>query len=184
MAEDAKIIVITGIQGGGKSTVGPLLAKHFEWGAYVDADTMQKMIVSGEAWVTDTSDPGEPLEAEAARQLRLRLHNACLLARSFRDAGFTAIVGDIILSQRWDHLREDLRGVPFYLVVLAPDLDTVIDRDARRGHSVGAEWGSQLDRELRDTMAGFGVWVDSSHQTPEETVDEIVRRLDEGLIES
>jgi adenylylsulfate kinase-like enzyme len=184
MSDEAKIIIVTGVQGAGKSTVGRLLAERFERGAHIDADTVQSMIVSGEAWVTDTSGPGEKIGDEAARQLRLRLHNSCLLARSFREAGFTAVVGDIVLGERWQHLREDLRGVPFYLVVLAPNVETVIARDAARSYTVGAEWGRHLDGELRETMAGVGLWIDTSNQTPDQTVDEIMRRLDEGLIES
>jgi len=184
VTDEAKIVVVTGIQGAGKSTVGRLLAEQFERAAHIDADTVQSMIVSGEAWVTDTSGPGEKIQDEAARQLRLRLRNSCLLARSFRKAGFTAVVGDIILGERWEHLREDLHGVPFYLVILAPDVGTVVERDAARSYTVGAEWGRHLDRELRETMAGLGLWIDSSNLTPSETVDDVMRRLDEGLIES
>lgn len=57
MSDEAKIIVVTGVQGAGKSTVGRLLGERFERGAHIDADTVQSMIVSGEAWVTDTSAP-------------------------------------------------------------------------------------------------------------------------------
>jgi adenylylsulfate kinase-like enzyme len=179
----AEIIVLSGIQGAGKSTIGPLLARRFERGAYIDADMLQRMIVSGDAWVR--TQPGQPLADEADRQLRLRLRNCCLLARSFRDAGFTAMIGDIVIGERWHHLREDLRGVPFRLVVLAPKVESVIGRDAARSYTVGEEWAHHLDRELRETMAGIGMWVDSTNQTPEETVDEIVRRLpEEGMIEA
>ena len=184
MAEDAKIIVVTGVQGAGKSTAGSLLAGRFQQAAYIDADAIHSMIVSGKVWVTNTSGPGERMDAEAARQLRLRLHNSCLLARSYQRSGFTAVIGDIILGERWQHLREELHALPFYFVVLAPNIDAVIDRDAARSYTVGAAWGRYLDGELRQTMAGIGLWIDSSHQTPGETVDEIVRRLDEGLIES
>jgi adenylylsulfate kinase-like enzyme len=183
MLERPAIIVVTGIQGAGKSTVGPLLAARFERGAYVEADALQKMIVSGGRWVTETSGAGD-IADEAGRQLRLRLRNACLVARSFYDAGFTAIIDDIIVGERWGHLREDLRGQSFYLVVLAPDVETVIARDAARDHVAGAEWGHFLDGELRKTMASIGLWVDSARQSPEETVEEIVKRLDEGLVES
>jgi hypothetical protein len=43
---------------------------------------------------------------------------------------------------------------------------------------LGEKWATYLDRELRATMAGTGSWIDNSHQTPEDTVDEIIRRLE------
>ena len=183
MLERPAIIVITGIQGSGKSTVGPLLAARFERGAFIDADDLHWMIVAGQHWVTG---PGDEISHEAAGQLRLRLHNACLLARSFRDAGFAAVAVDIVTGERWEHLRDELRGVPFYFVVLAPDVETVIAREAGRGKKtvLGPTWAHFLDEDLRKTMAGVGLWVDSSGQTADETVDEIMRRLDEGLVES
>jgi len=179
--EEPAVIVVSGVQGAGKSTVTRLLAERFKRGVHIEADTLQRMIVSGGEW---TREPGEP-PGEAARQLRLRLHNACLLARSFLDAGFTAVVDDIIIGERFDHLRADLAGVPFRLVVLAPDVAVAMARDAARDYTVGKEWARYLDEEQRRTMAGNGLWVDSSGQTPTETVDEVVSRLgDEGLIEA
>lgn len=109
---------MSGVQGSGKTTVSRLLAQRFERGVHIEADALQRMMVSGGAWVRDVGDLG----GEAARQLRLRLHNACLLARSFYDARFTAIVDDIIIGKRFDHLHAELSGAPFRPVVLAPDV--------------------------------------------------------------
>jgi len=40
-----------------------------------------------------------------------------------------------------------------------------------------------LDRALRTETPRIGLWLDTSAQTPEETVDEIIRRgRDEGLV--
>ncbi|MCH7810743.1 MAG: AAA family ATPase [Chloroflexi bacterium] len=179
--EEPAIIVVSGIQGAGKSTVARLLAERFSRAVYIEADTLQRMIVSGGEWM---GEPGEP-PGEAGRQLRLRLHHACLLARSFFEAGFTAVVDDIIIGKRFDDLRADLAGVPFRLVVLAPDVEIAIARDAAREYTVGEEWARYLDEEQRRTMAGSGLWVDSSGQTAAETVDEVMSRLDgEGLVES
>jgi chloramphenicol 3-O-phosphotransferase len=178
------IIVVSGVQGAGKSTVSRLLAGRFERGVHVEADALQRMIVSGGIWVTDKQSPA-PVLGEAQAQLRLRLHNACLLARSFRDAGFTAVIDDIIIGERWDHLQEDLRSLPFHLVVLAPAVAEVERRDAAREKTVGGGWAAYLDDEQRRTMSGVGLWLDTSEQTAEETVEEIMRRVwDEGLIES
>lgn len=183
MTDEAKIIVLSGNQGAGKSTIGPLLAARFERSAFIDADNLAWMTVSGIAWV---SGPGEPISPEAQEQLRLRLHNGCLLAKSYHESGFTAVMVDIIAGERWDQLRDELRGTPFHFLMLAPDAETVIEREGARGKKtiLGPKWAHYLDRELRETMTGVGLWIDSSKQTPEETVDEIMRRLDEGLIES
>ena len=179
--EEPAIIVVSGLQGAGKSTVARLLAERFARAVYIEADTLQRMIVAGGEWM---GEPGEP-PGEAGRQLRLRLHNACLLARSFFEAGFTAVVDDIIIGERFDDLRADLAGLPFRLVVLAPDVEVAIARDAARGYTVGQAWARYLDEEQRRTMAASGLWVDNSGRTAAETVDEVMSRLDgEGLVES
>ena len=179
--EEPAIIVVSGIQGAGKSTVARQMAERFARGVHIEADTLQRMIVSGGEWM---GEPGEAAD-EAQRQLRLRLGNACLLARSFFGAGFTAVVDDIIIGERFTHLQAGMAGHPFRLVVLAPDVETAIARDAARSYTVGEAWARRLDKEQRQTMAGNGMWVDSSGQTAEETVEEITSRLgDEGLIES
>lgn len=185
MIDDPRIIVVTGIMGAGKSTVSRMLAACFERGAHVEADILQSMIVSGDAWATETSRPGEPLKPETARQLRLRLRNACVVARNLQHDGFTVVIDDIIVGERWHHLREDLAGAPFHLVVLAPNVDAVIRREAWRGTNLSEAWAHYLDGEIRSTMAGIGMWVDSADQTARETTDEIIRRLpQERLIES
>ena len=170
-----RVIVVTGIQAAGKSTVARLLARRCKRGVHIEADVLQQMIVSGGEWVTEPGVIGE----EAGRQLRLRLHNACLLAKSFLKAGFTPVIDDIIIGQRFDQLKSELAGVPFEPIVLAPAPDVVVTkRDQRRGKRVlGEKWARYLDDALRETMAGEGIWIDNGEQTPEETVEEIVRML-------
>ncbi|HUS17247.1 MAG TPA: AAA family ATPase [Chloroflexia bacterium] len=168
---DPVLIVVTGIQAAGKSTVARLLAARFAWGVHIEADALQRMIVSGGVWV---GDPGPP-SAEAARQLHLRLHNMCLLGKSFFDAGFSVVLDDIIIGERWAQMQEALQGYPFSLVVLAPQSDAVLQRDAQRGKApLGAGWADYLDGELRMTMTEVGVWIDSSNQTAAETVEVIL----------
>ena len=180
MDQDARqhqpaIIVVSGIMAAGKSTVARLLAGRFARGVHVEADALQRMIVAGGAWVGESGEP----TGETARQLRLRLRNMCLLGRSFYEAGFTAVLDDIIIGDRWRELQDDLHGLPFSLVVLAPSVDVVTrKRDMGRTKAPqGAAWATYLDRELRVTMAGIGLWVDSSDQTPEETVEAILAGL-------
>jgi hypothetical protein len=154
-----------------------MLAARFERGVHIEADLLYRMIVTGRVL------PEEPgvMPPEAERQLRLRLSNACLLAWSFYEAGFSVVIDEIIIGERYAHLKEDLAGLPFELVVLAPRAEVVAKgRDAARGKRVvlGEKWATYLDRELRATMAGTGIWIDSSDQTSEETVDEILRWIE------
>lgn len=172
------VIAVTGIMASGKTTVAGLLARRFPSGVHIEADALQRMIVAGGAWV---EEPGEP-QGEAARQLRLRLRNMCLLARSFYAAGFSVVLDDIILGARWGELQDELRDVPFTLVVLAPAVEVVAgQRDRGRDKPpLGSTWAAYLDRELRATMAGIGLWIDTSAQTPQATVEAIWRHLASG----
>jgi chloramphenicol 3-O-phosphotransferase len=171
------IIVISGTQGAGKTTVAQLLAERFERAAYVSADALQKMIVSGREWPQphhrDVNMAGP--QDEAVRQLRLRLHNMCLLGRSFHEAGFTAILDDIIVGDRLTHVREEFAGLDFMFVLLVPDAATVRDRETQRGSELWREW-EWLTESIPSTTERIGLWLDTSEQTPVETVDEIMRR--------
>jgi len=64
-----------------------------------------------------------------------------------------------------------------YVVVLAPRLAVVESREEGRPKDGYGSWtADQLDVLLRRDTPRLGVWIDSSDQTAEETVDEIVRR--------
>jgi predicted kinase len=179
MSAQPAIIVVTGVQAAGKSTVAGLLARRFARGVHVESDTLQRMIVSGAVW---PREPGLPT-GEAAEQLRLRLRNLCLLGRSFFEAGFGVVLDDIIIGERWDQLVAEMAGTPFSLVLLAPGVEAVMARDrARAKRTLGEEWARYLDGELRKTMTGKGLWIDSTSLTTEATVEAIVRGLRlEGL---
>ena len=73
--------------------------------------------------------------------------------------------------------RAGLGARPLHLVVLAPPLDIVRQRDRDRGYKhVGEAW-AHVDAEQRDKLGGVGVWIDSAGRSAEETVEAIVREL-------
>ena len=172
------VFLINGTQGAGKSTVARALAGRFERGACIDADDLLRLIVSGGA-------PLEPqLSREAENQLRLRARMASGLADTLFDAGFTVAIAEILVG-RLDHFRSDIQSRPLFLVNLAPSLDIVKRRNEERPNkNVFEPWSPILDRAMRETMSGVGLWLDNSNQTLEETVGEILRRVwQEGALE-
>jgi hypothetical protein len=62
--------------------------------------------------------------------------------------------------------------------VLAPQGDIVQQRYLKRPKTTqGKIWTEYLDQVPRTTMAGIGVWVDTSELTPEETIEQILEHL-------
>ena len=173
------LFVVSGTQGAGKSTVAQALARRFDPGAWISADVLHKMIVSGGRW-----PEGEPMSSTAERQLWLRLKNACLLGQSFVANGVTAVLDDIVIGSRVDELLLHLAGERFVFVMLTPRPDVVRERERGRGTELWKQW-EWLDDEIRTKTPRIGLWLDNSDQTPNETVDEIVARAwTEGLVDA
>src|SRR5713101_5317386 len=165
------IFLINGTQGSGKSTVASHLARRFDRGACIDADDLQRMVVSGAALI----EP--PLSPEAEHQLRLRARVASRLADTIFESGFTVVIAEIFAG-RLEHFLADIKGRPLLLVNLAPSLDIVKRRNQERPNkNVSEPWSPILDRAMRETMSEIGLWLDNSNQSPDETVDEILRRV-------
>ena len=71
------------------------------------------------------------------------------------------------------------------VVVLAPRVDVVEQREASRqkvAYRTGDLSPAALDDALRSETPRLGLWIDSSEQSPDETVDEIERRSGEALV--
>jgi hypothetical protein len=72
--------------------------------------------------------------------------------------------------------------------VLRPDIEVVVARDRERTKKTGkvayrpGEFSpSGLDRHL-DTTPRMGLWLDTSRQTPEETLRTILRRSADAIV--
>lgn len=180
---DASIWLILGIQASGKSTVADLLASRFDRAVHVRGGQFYRWAVRG--W----AHPDKPMTPEAQRHLDLRYRLSAIVAGEYREAGFTTIVQDNMFGRDVTSWLGTLRAPHCHVVVLRPSLDVVALRDRTRRTATGkvayglASWTIQdLDRALEQTPK-IGLWLDTSDQTPHETVDEILRRRTESLVE-
>lgn len=165
----APVIVVSGLPGVGKSMTARVLARRFERAAHVEADRLQQLIVSGAVW-----PDADGIGAEARRQLDLRLRNACLLARSFADAGFAVIVDDIVIGEAVEELPSLLGGdCDFRFVMLVPDFTHVKQRWIDMGSPFAQGW-DWIDDAIRNDTTRIGLWLDNTSLDVDQTVDAIV----------
>lgn len=172
------VVVVTGIMAAGKSTVAQRLAERLPRAAHVRGDAFRRMIVSGRADMTpDAAD-----EAEA--QLRLRYRLATTVADEYAREGWIAVVQDVILGEHLRAFVDAVRTRPRYVVVLAPSPEAVALREAARPKTGYGAWTVEdLDRGLRTGTPRLGLWLDTSDQTPDETVDAILADLDAARVD-
>jgi predicted kinase len=169
------LFVISGVPASGKSTVSRMLAERFERGVCVPGDDIRAMIVSGR--VDMRPDAG----AEALRQLALRYAGALSVAAVFLDGGFDVVVEDVIIGPV---LRDFLALVPvpeLHLVFLDPDAAAIErrERDRDRVAYSADRWSvSGLQSVLRQETDRIGLWLDTTGQGPEQTVEAILADLD------
>lgn len=166
------VVVITGVMASGKSTVAQALAERLPRAAHVRGDLFRRMIVSGREEYVPGAD-GEGSEGEA--QLRLRYRLSAATADAYAEAGFTAVVQDVVLGQELTSYVGLVRTRPLYVVVLAPSPEAVAAREAGRTKTGYGAWTVEdLDRALRADTPRLGLWLDSSELTVGETVDAIL----------
>ncbi len=167
-----QLIVVTGIMAAGKSTVAQALAERFDKSVHVRGDQFRRFVVRGRE---DMS--GEPSD-EALAQLRLRYRLAVEAAQAYCDEGFTTVLQDVVIGSMLAEFIAMIDHRPLHLVVLAPSVDEVARREAARPKTgYGSITPADLDDVLRDVTPRWGLWLDSSDLTVDETVQYIADHL-------
>jgi cytidylate kinase len=177
--EDPSVFLVTGISAAGKSTVGDLLARRFERGVHVKGDIFRRMVVSGYVDIDLDDAPA------AHSDLDLRYRIGAATADAYFDAGFTVVLQDIVLGDYLHRYVSYVRSRPLSVVALTPRPEVVAAREAARSKTAypgGSFTIEYLDEVLRSGTHRLGLWIDNSDQTPDETVDEILSRLDEARV--
>lgn len=170
------VIVITGVMAAGKSTIAQALAERLPRSAHVRGDEFRRSVVSGRVEMA--------ADGTGTDQLWLRYRLSAMVADEYAAAGFAAIVQDVILGADVPKYVELLKTDRRYLVTLAPRPDVVAAREAARPKSgYGGEWPvGSLQRYLVEAPADLGLWLDSSGQTPGQTVDTILANIEQARV--
>jgi predicted kinase len=172
------VVLVTGVMAAGKSTVAQALAETLPRAAHVRGDVFRRMIVSGrEEYV-----PGAGNEAGA--QLRLRYRLSAATADAYAEAGFTAVVQDVVLGEDLRTYTGLVRSRPLYVVVLAPRPEAVAVREAERPKTgYGGAWTvGLLDEALRTRTPRIGLWLDTSELTVAQTVEAILAERERARV--
>ncbi|MZL68394.1 MULTISPECIES: AAA family ATPase [Eubacteriales] len=165
-----RIYLITGVMAAGKSTVAQLLAERMARGVHLRGDVFRRMIVAGREEMSETPTQG------ALDQLALRYRLAAQAAKTYCEAGFTVVLQDNYYGRALPEMIELLRGYSIFPVVLCPRAEVVRRREAGRGKT--GYTGFAVERLCADFLREtprLGLWLDSSEQIPEETVESILQ---------
>jgi predicted kinase len=179
MRDGDGIFLIAGISAVGKSTVAQALAERFPRAVHLRGDAFRKMVVSGRVNMALDAPP------EALEQLRLRYRLTAQVADAYAEAGFTVVAQDVVYGDGLAPYVELFTGRPLHLVVPCPRPDVIAAREAARPKKAYRDdhWTIEDSyRALIEDTPRLGLWIDSSDQTVDETVDEILNRRAEALI--
>jgi chloramphenicol 3-O-phosphotransferase len=177
MSARGRVIVITGAMAAGKSIVGDLLAIRLPRSVHIHGDMFRRMVVNGRADMTPNPTP------DAIAQLNLRYDLAAMAADRCAEDGFDAIVQDVILGKDLADFVKRIASPERYLVVLSPSVSALEWREEQRAKSGYVHFSpGALDDVLRRESPHIGYWLDSSTQTPDETVEDILANLQRAAV--
>jgi chloramphenicol 3-O-phosphotransferase len=175
------VFLISGVPGAGKSSVSEALVKRFPFGLHIPVDDLRGWVASGIA------HPIPEWTDETTRQFRLARRAACETARIYSEAGFAVGVDDVLFPFDAENMfAKPLAGLPLHKVLLRPSMEEALLRNATRTNKTFDT--SVLAGEVRSLHESMGKcsyerwgWtiIDTTHLTPKETVDEILRRVGE-----
>lgn len=174
-----RLILITGAQAAGKTTIGDALARLLPKAVHVDGDAIQGFVKSGAIGMDLPPPPG------AMEQLYLRYRGSIAVANVYRDSGFDAVVTDNMFGETLaDVVAMGHETGDVHVIVLDVDAAVVEQRDRDRdktGYTATLTAKALID-SLRTETARIGLWHDNSGETVAQTAALLLDKLDAALV--
>lgn len=158
-----KLIFVSGSINSGKSTVSRLLVELLPQAAHVQGDALRHFVTR------------LPLE----EAIPVTLRNITSVSSNFLSAGFDVVVDYLLSKSDYEKLCAALSGTAtvIYPFVLAPPLEVAQSRRGDRTLSPREVERIAFHYRTKLHDPGFGVRIDNSEQTPQETAEVMVRRI-------
>ena len=159
----AKIFVITGPAGVGKSTVSNALAESLSKCAILEGDEIYHQVKSGcvKPWLE-------------GNHTDLMWKNMIMLANNYLEEGFDVVLNYIIYNDDLEYIKENVKGFEIHFVVLMADRDTVSIRDTERGEEFAV---NRVDKHIAKFLSqGYAenCFLYNDNKSVAEQVEEIL----------
>lgn len=155
------IIWINGTINSGKSTVAKLLAKKIPNCAIVEIDKFHEMI----SWM--------PID----KAVPINLKNALASIKIFNKEGLNIIVPYPLSDKNYKLVNQQLKKIKTKIIyiTLSPKLEIVLQNRGKRKIDQWERKRIKYHYHINIHQPSFGKIIDNSNQTPQQTVEEILR---------
>lgn len=157
------IIFLNGSINSGKSTVAKILADKISNTAMVEIDSLREMI----EWMS--IDEAVPINLE----------NAISVIKNFAKRNLNVIVPYPLSQNNYDYVVNELKDIntKIYFFTLAPKLEKILTNRGERELNDKEKERIKYHYDIGINNPSFGIIIDNSEQTVEETVEEIFKNL-------
>jgi len=157
------IIFINGTINSGKTTISKLLQKRIPKSAVVEVDALRAFI----DWL--------PLE----QAIPINLKNTVSIIKNFVSEDINVIIPYPLSEKNHEFFSKELAGIDqkIIFITLAPQLEKVLENRGTRELTEKEKQRIRYHYDIGIESPSFGAIIDNSNQAPEQTVEEILKKL-------